>query len=101
MNVSPLEVLGPVFRFLDEVISNYGVYLFLVFVWLCLILIAWILSGGLRRKQRPGNSAVVVPGIIITPRPPVESSPPPQHAFTLLELTITATMANSLVIRSR
>ena len=77
MNVSPLEVLGPVFHFLDEVIANYGVYLYLVFVWLCLILIAWILGGGLRRKHRQGNSAVVMPGIIITPRSPVESSPPP------------------------
>jgi len=73
MNVSPLDVLGPVFHFLDEVIANDGVYLYLVFVWLCLILIAWILRGGLRRKQRPGNSAVVVPGIIITTRQPVEA----------------------------
>jgi hypothetical protein len=77
MNVSPLEVLGPVFHFLDEVIANYGVYLYLVFVWLCLILIAWILRGGLRRNHRQENSAVVMPGIIITPRPPVESPPPP------------------------
>jgi hypothetical protein len=77
MNVSPLDVLGPVFHFLDEVIANDGVYLYLVFVWLCLILITWILRGGLRRKQRPGNSAVVVPGIIITTRPPVESPPLP------------------------
>ena len=76
MNVSPLEVLGPVFHFLDEVIANDGVYLYLVFVWLCLILIAWIWRGGLRRKHRQGNSAVVMPGIIITPRPPVESPPP-------------------------
>jgi hypothetical protein len=76
MNMSPLDVLGPVFHFLDEVIANYGVYLYLVFVWLCLILIAWILGGGLRRKHRQGNSAVVMPGIIITPRPLVESPPP-------------------------
>jgi hypothetical protein len=77
MNVSPLDVLGPVFHFLDEVIADDGVYLYLVFVWLCLILIAWILSGGLRRKQRSENCAVVMPGIIITPRSPFESSPPP------------------------
>ena len=76
MNVSPLEVLGPVFHFLDEVIADDGVYLYLVFVWLCLILIAWILSGGLRPKHRRQNSAVVVPGVIITSRPPVESLPP-------------------------
>jgi hypothetical protein len=77
MNVSPLDVLGPVFHFLDEAIASDGVYLYLVFVWLCLILIAWILRGGLRRKHRQGNSAVVVPGIIITTRSPVESPPPP------------------------
>lgn len=76
MNVSPLDILGPVFHFLDEVIADDGVYLYLVFVWLCLILIAWILRGGLRRKQRPGNSAIVVPGIIITTRQPVEAPPP-------------------------
>src|SRR5208283_1502971 len=76
MNVSPLDVLGPVFHFLDEVIADDGVYLYLVFVWLCLILIAWILRGGMRRKQRPGNSAIVVPGIIITTRQPVEAPPP-------------------------
>ena len=55
MNVSPLDVLGPVFHFLDEVIADDGVYLYLVFVWLCLILIAWIWRGGLRRKQRAGK----------------------------------------------
>jgi hypothetical protein len=66
-----------VFHFLDEVIADDGVYFYLVFVWLCLILIAWVLGGGLRRKQRPGNSAAVMPGIIITTRSPVESSPPP------------------------
>jgi hypothetical protein len=75
MNVSPLDVLGPVFHFLDEVIADDGVYLYLVFVWLCLILIAWILRGGLRRKHGQGNSAVVVPGIIITTRQPVEAPP--------------------------
>jgi len=75
MNVSPLDVLGPAFHFLDKVIADDGVYFYLVFVWLCLILIAWIWRGGMRRKHRQGNSAVVVPGIIITSRQPVEAPP--------------------------
>ena len=56
MNVSPLEVLEPVFHFLDEVIANDGVYLFLVFVWLCLILIAWILRWRFAAETRAGKS---------------------------------------------
>lgn len=80
MNVSPLDVLGPVFHFLDRVIADYGVYLFLVFVWLCLILIVWLLRGGLRRKQGQENSAVIVPGVIFMARPPIES-PPPQPSI--------------------
>jgi len=72
MNVSPLEVLGPVFHFLDEVIANYGVYLYLVFVWLCLILIAWILvaacGGNTGREILPWSCRHY-----ITPGPLVES----------------------------
>jgi len=75
MNLNPAAVLNPVFNFLDAVISDYGVYLYLVFVWLSLAVIAWVLSGGLRRKRPPGNSATVIPGIIFTMRPPIQ--PPP------------------------
>ena len=76
MNLNPAEVLNPIFNALDALISNYGVYCYLVFVWLSLVVIAWVLSGGLRRKQRQGNSATVIPGIIITTRPPNQSPPP-------------------------
>jgi hypothetical protein len=72
MNLNPATVLNP----LDALISDYGVYLYLVFVWLSLGAIAWVLSGGLRRKRPHDNSATVIPGIIITMRPPNQSPPP-------------------------
>ena len=76
MNLNPTTVLNPVFNALDALISNYGVYLYLVFVWLSLAVIAWVLSGGLRRKRPQGNSATVIPGIIFTMQPPPQSPPP-------------------------
>ena len=76
MILNPATMLNPVFNFLDALISNYGVYLYLVFVWLSLALIAWVLSGGLRRKRPQGNSAMIISGIIITTRPPMHQPPP-------------------------
>jgi hypothetical protein len=73
MNLNPATVLDPVFHFLDGMLEEYGVYFYLLFVWLSLILIAWIFSGGLRRKfpNQPHVSASI--GIIIQPHTP----PPP------------------------
>ena len=76
MNLNPADVLNPVFNFLDALISNYGVYLYLVFVWLSLGAIAWVLGGGLRRKRPQGNSAMIISGIIITTLPPMHQPPP-------------------------
>jgi hypothetical protein len=76
MNLNPGTVLNPVFNALDALIQNYGVYLYLVFVWLSLGAIAWVLSGGLRRKRPQGNSTTIIPGIIIMTRPPNQSPPP-------------------------
>ena len=76
MKLNPADVLNPVFNFLDALISDYGVYLYLVFVWLALLAIGWILSGGLRRKRPQGNSAMIIFGIIITTRPLIQSPPP-------------------------
>jgi len=76
MNLNPAAVLNPIFNALDALISNYGVYLYLVFVWLSLVVIAWVFSGGLRRKRPQGNSATIISGIIITTRPPMHEPPP-------------------------
>ena len=70
MNLNPGEVLDPVFHFLDDAIADYGVYLYLALVWLSVIVIAWIISGGLRRKMRQQPHISV--GILIQP-----SAPPP------------------------
>jgi hypothetical protein len=75
MILNPATMLNPVFNFLDALISNYGVYLYLVFVWLSLGAIAWVLGGGLRRKRPQGNSATIISGIITT-RPPMHQPPP-------------------------
>jgi len=58
------------FHFLDDAIADYGVYLYLALVWLSVIVIAWIISGGLRRKMRQQPRISV--GIVIQP-----SAPPP------------------------
>ena len=83
MILNPADVLNPVFNFLDALISNYGVYLYLVFVWLSLVVIAWVLGGGLRRKRPQGNSTIIISGIIFTTRPPNQS--PPQTIITEID----------------
>ena len=73
MYLNPATVLDPVFHFLDWIISEWGVYLFLAFVWLSVLVLAWVFSGGSRRKfpNQPHGSAGI--GIIIQPHTP----PPP------------------------
>ena len=73
MNLNAGEVLKPVFDFLDSAIADYGVYLYLVLVWVSVVVIAWIFSGGLRRKYPNQPHIRVGIGIIIQPHAP----PPP------------------------
>jgi hypothetical protein len=75
MNLNPAAVLNPVFNALDALIQNYGVYCYLVFVWLSLAVIAWVLSGGLLKRMK-GNSTTIIPAIIFTMQAPIQSPPP-------------------------
>jgi hypothetical protein len=75
MNLNALELMEPIFRFLDSVIEDYGLYIYMGMVYVAPFLIAWILSGGLRRKQYRHNSDTIVPIIII--HPPLQPPPPP------------------------
>ena len=70
-----LKLLPPIFNALDSLIENYGVYLYLVFVWLALAVITWIFSGGLRKRVK-GNSATVIPCIIVMTQSPRRPEPP-------------------------
>ena len=47
MNLNPATVLNPVFQFLDWIIAEWGVYLFLAFSWLSVLVLAWVFSGGI------------------------------------------------------
>lgn len=75
LNLELLKSLPPIFNTLDDLIENYGVYLYLVFVWLALAVIAWIFSGGLRRRMK-GNAATVIPAVIIMAQLPMQPEPP-------------------------
>ena len=75
LEVEFLKSLPRLFNALDAFIEDYGVYLYLVFVWLALAVIAWIISGGLRRWMK-GNAATVIPIVIILTQPPRQPEPP-------------------------
>ena len=82
MNHHPIELFIPVFRWLNRVMAEYGLYIYLVAVWASPFLIAWILRGGFwRRRPRPRISAMqrIMPSSSAVPPPlprNIEGSPP-------------------------
>lgn len=77
MNRHPIELLEPVFHWLDWLIAEHGHYIYLVMVWASPFLIALILSGGFWRR-RPRRSSVVLPvSSVPTASPPSQPVPPP------------------------
>jgi len=68
------EFMQPVFHFLDNAIREYGDYLYMGLVYVSVPLIAWILSGGLRRKQSAQQHTSII--VIHTPTRPPPVPPP-------------------------
>ena len=83
MNTNGAEMLQPVFEFLDTQIAQHGHILYMGLVYASIPLIAWLLSGGLRRRPARRDSASGISIVVIRPpaRPP--SLPPPLIQPTL------------------
>ena len=79
MRLNPVELLQPVFEFLDGLIRDDGDILFMVFVYVAIPFLAWVLSGGLRRKLYRGKPAPHVTIWVYIPigRPPPQPPPSP------------------------
>ena len=75
VEIELLKLLPRLFDVLNALIENYGIYFYLVFVWLALATIVWIAGGGLPRTMK-GNAATVIPIVIIVTRPPRQPEPP-------------------------
>ena len=76
MNAHPVQMLDPVFRFLDGMIEDNGLYLFMGFVYVAIPFTVWVLSGGLRRRLLKGRPMPHVPPVIVIPLPGRPPQPP-------------------------
>ena len=82
MQIQALELEQSVLKFLDGVIADYGVNIFMGLVFLLIPFLAWVLSGGLRRTQlkgKPTPPVTAAMGVQITigrPTPPSEPFDP-------------------------
>ncbi len=76
MNAHPVQMLDPVFRFLDGMIKDYGLYIFMGFVYVAIPFTVWVLSGGLRRRLLKGRPMPHVPPVIVIPLPGRPPQPP-------------------------
>lgn len=73
MNTHPVQMLDPVFRFLDDLIRDYGHLLYMGLVYAAIPLCAWILFGRSRRKSSAQQSQA--PRIIVIHHPAERMSP--------------------------
>lgn len=72
MHNDPIYLLKPVFDWLDGLIHDQGDYLYMLLVYVSIPLVAWILSGGLRRHlPRQTNITAIILIRPTTPPPPL------------------------------
>lgn len=78
MRLNEAELLRAVFDFLDTMIADYGLYLFIGFVHVAIPFLVWVLCGGLRRKILKGRPMPPVPPVIVIhlpgPSPPATAT---------------------------
>lgn len=72
MNAHPVQILAPVFQFLDRMIHEHGDILYMLLVYIAVPIVAWLLGRRAGRKKiKRGHTFVLVV------RPPVQSSEMP------------------------
>lgn len=86
MRPNEAELLRAMFEFLDTVIEDYGLYLFMGFVYVAIPFLVWVLCGGLRRALFKDKYVPHLPPVILIhlpgrpPQPPETFNPfPPYH----------------------
>ena len=72
MNQHPITLVEPMFKWLDWLIAEHGLYLYMVTVWLSPLLIVWILKGGFWRRppkplRRVGRALPKLPPVVPAP----------------------------------
>ena len=77
MPIDGATFIAPVLKWLDRLIREYGLFGFMAFGYAAPFLIAWVLSGGLRRKHRVQPPARHTWIVWINRPPPTPPEPPP------------------------
>ncbi len=76
--IKALELEQSVLKFLDGVIADYGLYIFMGLAFLLIPILAWVLSGGLRRTLLKGKPVPHVTTVIGVQIPIGRPTPPPE-----------------------
>ena len=74
--IRALKLEDSALAFLDGVIADFGLYLFVGFIYLLIPFSIWVLSGGLRRKLLKGKPMPPIQPTVVIHFPIARPSPP-------------------------